>query len=109
MTELKCPKCGETEAIYYYFAEKCGIKCGNTDCGFEIGDCESVEEAEFKWKSENDPEALRPCPFCGSEAKIMRGCGEDWVQCMNPKCECASSMHTMTSQAIQIWNRRVSE
>lgn len=60
-------------------------------------------------KESGDQNELRRCPFCGSEAKIMRGCGEDWVQCVNPKCECASSMHTMTSQAIQIWNRRVKE
>lgn len=108
MTRLKCPKCGEDEEIYHYInEERYGIKCEK--CGHEVRGFETVEEAEFKWLSGNDLNALKPCPFCGNEAKIMRGCGEDWVQCTNPKCECASSMHTMTSQAIQIWNRRVKE
>lgn len=110
MTELKCPKCKETEEIYYVFdsVEKGhGIKCYK--CGYEVVGCKSIEEAEFKWRSENDPKALRPCPFCGGEAKIMYGCGEDWVECTNPKCQCASSMHTMTNRAIEIWNRRVNE
>ena len=73
MTELKCPKCGETEEIYDTFninGEGYGIKCGN--CGYEIKDCESEEDAEFKWKSENDPNALRPCPLCGHDMKLER-------------------------------------
>ncbi|WII07014.1 Lar family restriction alleviation protein [Methanomassiliicoccales archaeon LGM-RCC1] len=52
---------------------------------------------------------LKPCPFCGAPAKIMKGCGEDWVQCVNPKCSCCSSMHTNTQMAIEIWNRRARE
>ena len=53
--------------------------------------------------------SLKSCPFCGSDAMIAKGCGEDWVQCMNPTCGCCSSMHTNTGVAIEIWNRRVKE
>ena len=107
MTELKCPKCGETEAIYYYFAEKCGIKCGNTNCGYEIKDCESVEEAEFKWKSKNNPKALRSCPFCGSDDVHIRFFhGMRTVECYG----CLVKVIQMEDdEPERFWNRRVNE
>lgn len=78
-----------------------------------IGEYEEPDyESDLKKKildKLKDAESLKPCPFCGSPAKIMKGCGEDWVECVNPKCSCCSSMHTNTSVAIEIWNRRVKE
>lgn len=50
---------------------------------------------------------LKPCPFCGSQAKIMHGPGDSWVECMG--CHCMSEMHTMESRAVEDWNRRVME
>lgn len=111
MTELKCPKCGETEEIYdtFNFNGKCGIQCGN--CGYEVKDCESEDEAEFKWRSENDPKALRPCLFCGCTQIMTWHIGhydKPWV------AECARCLadgpHADTEEeAIEKWNRRANE
>lgn len=57
--------------------------------------------------NESQIDFLKPCPFCGSQAKIMHGPGDDWVECMG--CHCMSEMHTMESRAVEDWNRRVSE
>lgn len=64
---------------------------------------EMIKEIE----GEEMTDDLKPCPFCGSQAKIMHGPGDDWVECMG--CHCMSEMHTMESRAIEKWNRRVKE
>lgn len=110
MTELKCPKCGETEEIYYVFdalERGRGIKCYR--CEYEIEGCKSAEEAEFRWKSENDPKALKPCPFCNCSQIMTWHIGhydKPWV------AECtrclADGPHADTEeQAIEYWNKRV--
>lgn len=108
MIKLKCPKCGETEEIYYIFdEEKHGIKCEK--CGYEIRGCESVEEAEFKWKSKSDPKALRPCPFCGSEDLRVLEITDDsfMVVCHNHGCFTTGPEGKTLDDAIEKWNRRV--
>ena len=56
---------------------------------------------------------LKPCPFCGGEAKIMKdSVYEDnpyFVICTDKKCECyAVTNHCRTPySAIKAWNRRV--
>ena len=110
MTELKCPKCKETEEIYYVFdsIEKGhGIKCYK--CGYEVVGCKSIEEAEFKWRSKNDPKALKPCPFCGSFARLTgKWCKKYWVRCAYDKCN-ASVYADTEEKAIEYWNRRAKE
>lgn len=55
---------------------------------------------------EHNRKLLKPCPFCGGEAKIGIGMGEYWVMCTN--CEASSGMSTVNG-AIELWNRRVEE
>lgn len=45
---------------------------------------------------------LKPCPFCGGEAKMMYACGEYFIGCEN-KCP---QMHSGEEQTIEAWNRR---
>lgn len=54
---------------------------------------------------------LKPCPFCGGEAKIAKfdwgySIKEYWTYC---KCGCELKAKARTiPQAIKEWNRRVS-
>ena len=56
---------------------------------------------------------LKPCPFCGGEAKVYRRIfdWETWdykVECS--KCHCAATENYDTKQeAIEEWNTRVAE
>lgn len=50
-------------------------------------------------------EKLKPCPFCGGEAKIMKMGYPHWVYC----CECGAKVHGRTNDekdSIKAWNRR---
>ena len=55
---------------------------------------------------------LKPCPFCGGEAKIDFN-GIDYVlwkfvKCQNPECEVQTKQITQSDeQAIAAWNTRI--
>lgn len=46
---------------------------------------------------------LRPCPFCGGKAHIMRG--GHWIACED--CQSESGYCSTKEEAIEAWNRRV--
>lgn len=56
---------------------------------------------------------LKPCPFCGSEAKIERydDCSLAYVKCANSEClvEAKTVFCRSIERAIQIWNTRPNE
>lgn len=50
-------------------------------------------------------EKLKPCPFCGGEAKIMKMGYPHWIYCL----ECGAKVHggtTSEKDSIKAWNRR---
>lgn len=50
-------------------------------------------------------DGLKPCPFCGCEAKIYgNGYGMRFVECQ--VCGAASSMDFKSEGAVSLWNRR---
>lgn len=56
-------------------------------------------------------EKLKPCPFCGSEAKpVFRG-SCNYVVCSNEEeCWCGMTCPVSTpEEAARIWNRRVDQ
>ena len=51
---------------------------------------------------------LKPCPFCGGEAKVMDMGYPHWVYCE----ECGAKVHGGTNDerdSIAAWNRRKNE
>ena len=52
---------------------------------------------------------LKPCPFCGSEAKMyIFNNGLDWqVECLNDDCACGTTTWESKERAIEIWNTRI--
>ena len=77
------------------------------------GTKETAEKRPFSWRHENgELEALKPCPFCGSEADIAYNTKFGWsVYCTNDRC----FMNTLTmgtdfeEAAIAAWNRRAND
>ena len=53
---------------------------------------------------------IKPCPFCGSEAKVYTGgFGEKYVSCTNNNCGGSLDggiWFTTDEKAIEIWNKR---
>ena len=62
---------------------------------------------------------LKPCPFCGGEAKVEKEPFATWdefiAHCNNPKCIAFylgyydEGLYKTEEQAIEAWNRRVPE
>lgn len=50
---------------------------------------------------------LKPCPFCGGEAKICgtREIGMSWIACKS--CIGQTTCYDTEEEAIEAWNRRV--
>jgi len=55
---------------------------------------------------------LRPCPFCGTEAKLEEySNGRFAVVCMSVNCTCFTSGNSYNTEveAVERWNTRVSD
>ena len=51
---------------------------------------------------------LKPCPFCGGEAKPIKIDGEWYIKCGNYCCE-QSVLYEDVEMAIEAWNRRAED
>lgn len=112
--DFKCGNCGCTAFMSYpqsvpadrskgwtyeYFCAKCGQIMGLT--------LEGIDERK--------PE-LKPCPFCGTDAKLHTEptiYGPDkpgwYVQCGSSLCWAQTRSYGVKEQAIRTWNKRVKE
>jgi Lar family restriction alleviation protein len=75
--------------------------CGNCPAGNV--DC-SESECAFNWLDLEYEEKLRPCPFCGGEAKSRKSNGVYYVFCTNCSTKTVDSI--TPDSAIDAWNRR---
>ncbi len=67
----------------------------------------NAAEDEFPIEPEEDetPKLLKPCPFCGGEAKVSGGNSIFWTECPKTKCMAAPSFNTPEA-AAEWWNTR---
>lgn len=49
---------------------------------------------------------LKPCPFCGGEAKLDIFADMYVVHCKNYGCQCQTTAHCRKEDAVEAWNRR---
>lgn len=49
-------------------------------------------------------EKLKPCPFCGGEAKLTKAIYGAWIQCLG--CRADSTMMPCVESAGKAWNTR---
>lgn len=58
-----------------------------------------------------DSSTLKPCPFCGGEAVLTNNfCSfKEWAFVRCQTCGSATKIANDTSQAAEIWNKRVEE
>ena len=50
---------------------------------------------------------LRPCPFCGGEAKIVKTSSAIWTKCVD--CNASSGCRPTEKEVVEAWNRRTRE
>jgi hypothetical protein len=50
-------------------------------------------------------DALKPCPFCGGEARAEQGAATAWVECSTPGCG-GEQWHDTLEDATLLWNAR---
>ena len=59
------------------------------------------------------PEELKPCPFCGGEAKFGANkscCGRTVrIDCTNPECGGCITTFSSKAEATKAWNRRAQQ
>ena len=48
---------------------------------------------------------LKPCPFCGGKAKIIKTYSTIWVKCLD--CHASTTCRPTEAEAAKIWNRRI--
>lgn len=51
---------------------------------------------------------LKPCPFCGGEASTYVAYDDNYYVCCD-ECGCGLPVYNTEEEAIEAWNKRVSE
>ena len=54
---------------------------------------------------------IKPCPFCGKEAKLSYALGKPFIECGNPECKIHPSTWLRVDEGnvkklVAIWNKR---
>lgn len=52
-------------------------------------------------------EELKPCPFCGGEAKIFTPTISTYIMCK--ECKASTNLYSQSEEAIEAWNRRYND
>ena len=84
-----------------------GVKCES--CGFTVRSVRSLDDARFQWDHAGNTNVLKPCPFCGLDAKICHGHSHYYARCTNQECLVKTRRYLDVKEAIIAWNRRVKE
>ena len=54
---------------------------------------------------------LKPCPFCGGEAKVESDTWRDVgvMHCVECECGVSTGVYETVEEAVEHWNRRIKE
>lgn len=88
LKEYSCPYCGNVFTVPDGDPVKCSI-------------CQQIRDAP----------ALKPCPFCGSEARIRWSIGGDgghYLRAICQNCHAETNLCDTATEAAEIWDRRTS-
>ena len=108
-----CPgydKCKQYKPNYTTNADRFRAMSNEEQQSFVRGFWEIEDFADWlQQPAEGDDHAyLKPCPFCGGEAKLLHPCeGVHLVQCTC--CGCGTTYTRTEIGAVRMWNRRVGE
>lgn len=113
---LPCPFCGGKACLARYISddgEEIAAECENIECLMSVHGALTPEEAVKRWNRRVDITGLKACPFCGSEAEIVKHEAEDEsevdmyeVKCRNPQCCAETVTSSDIKDVIPIWDRR---
>ena len=81
------------------FKEFCDLHTGCNGCPFK----ESRIECQIAWLYQEV--GLKPCPFCGGEAKLDKDVDKFLVTCKS--CGCGTVIVSDEKLAVLFWNKRV--
>ena len=108
-----CPgydKCKQYKPNYTTNADRFRAMSNEEQQSFVRGFWEIEDFADWlQQPADGDDHAyLKPCPFCGSEAKLFHPCdGVHLVQCTC--CGCGTTYTRTEIGAVRMWNRRAGE
>ena len=108
-----CPgydKCKQYKPNYTTNADRFRAMSNEEQQSFVRGFWEIEDFADWlQQPADGDDHAyLKPCPFCGGEAKLLHPCdGVHLVQCTC--CGCGTTYTRTEIGAVRMWNRRVGE
>ena len=108
-----CPgydKCKQYKPNYTTNADRFRAMSNEEQQSFVRGFWEIEDFADWlQQPADGDDHAyLKPCPFCGGEAKLFHPCdGVHLVQCTC--CGCGTTYTRTEIGAVRMWNRRVGE
>ena len=105
--ELKhCPECGG-EAQIVEPVEGMFIACC-TKCGFNYRTFADKEIAISNWNERTINAQLKPCPFCGGYANLLRGSefSNDYWYVTCGRCLAETRKVNSPDDAIRLWNSR---
>ena len=99
-------------AWYNITVETIVAECDN--CGSATVGAKTAEKAIKRWnRRKHDNRGLKPCPFCGSPAKLDKfdngECEMYEVRCQNAQCKAETTTSNKAEDVIDAWNRRNDE
>ena len=105
-TLKRCNECGG-EAIIIEPVEGMFIVCCS-ECGLHYRAFDDKDMAVSNWNDRTVNAQLKPCPFCGGYANLLRGneFSNDYWRVVCGRCLAETRKVNSPDDAIELWNKR---